>query len=294
MKTKIISIIFLSLLLIACGDKIEEKGSPEYIDSINTWHSQRIESLTKKDGWLSLAGLYWLKEGENSFGTNKTNDLVFPKGEEFMGKLIFENNKVKLIVNEGVEILVDSTLSNETILTDDSAKPSILTYKSLVWFIIKRQDKYGVRLKDTENELLSKFNGIDRFPVNSDWRFNAEWIAYNPVKVLEIPNILGQIEIDTCYGYIKFIYEGKEYTLDAQGKKDNLFIVFADQTNGEESYGAGRFLAAIKKGNRVDLDFNKSYNPPCSFTKYATCPLPPDQNRLKIKITAGEKYSGSH
>lgn len=293
MKIRITSTLIFIFLVTACSENYIEKGSKEYISTVNQWHQKRVENLKKSDSWLSLAGLFWLEQGENTFGTEKSNKIIFPNGEPQMGKFILEGDSVKLVISPGVKILVDGTELQQTNLKDDTEKATLMTYKSLLWYIIKRDDKIGIRLKDSENEILKNFTGIPRFPVNSDWKFEAEWIAYNPVKIIEIPNILGQIEKDTCYGKIVFKKDGKEYILEPQGK-DELFIVYADETNGEETYGAGRFLYASRKDNKVELDFNKSYNPPCSFTKYATCPLPPDQNRLKLKVTAGERFEGHH
>lgn len=296
MKNSIILLSVFSILFFSCGENYKEKGTPEYIKQINDWHKERIENLKKPEGWLSLAGLLWLQEGENSFGTDKSNTIVFPKGESKMGSFILTKDSVFINIAEGVNILVDGNPVKKAVLVNDmQGKATVMKYKSLVWFLIKRGPKIGIRLKDTENPDIAAFKGIPRFPVNDDWKLEAKWEAYNPVKKLEIPNILGMVDTSLCYGAVVFNVEGKEYRLDAEGK-DNLFIVFADATSGEETYGAGRFVAAVRDTvtNKVMIDFNKAYNPPCSVTKYATCPVPPDQNRLSLKITAGERFEGHH
>ena len=166
---------------------------------------------------------------------------------------------------------------------------------SLRWYIIKRDDKYGVRLRDIDANLRKEFKGIDTYPVNEDWKITAKFEAYNPPKTISIPSIIGTVEEDMAPGALVFEKDGKEYRLDPVVEGDEFFIIFADETSGEETYGAGRFLytAMPDSTGNVILDFNKAYNPPCAFTPYATCPLPPKQNYLKLRITAGEKKYGN-
>jgi len=288
---------FLPLIIFSCTN-ISEKDI-KYIEEINEWHSKRIESLTSKDSWLSLAGLFWLNEGENSFGSDESNDIVFPKDKsaDFMGWFDLKGGEVKIRVKQGVNITTNDSLVSEMILQNDNMeKPTKLKYNSLSWFVIKRQNKYGIRLKDSENPEIKNFTGIDRFEVNPEWKIKADFIPYDPVKMIDIPTVLGTIEQEAAPGYLQFQIDGKTYQLDPTGdlQRGKLFIIFADQTNGEKTYGAGRFLSVdiINPDSKVYIDFNKAYNPPCAFTKYATCPLPPKQNQLAVEITAGEKNYG--
>ena len=287
------------ILLTACGSQQKEKGSAEYINSVKKFRKDRIDNLKTKSIWLKLAGLYWLEEGDNSFGASKNNKLIFPDGSaEVMGNLQRTGDVVKLIVNEGIEITVnDKPVTEIELAADATGSPTVMKYKNLWWYLIKRgEDRYGIRLIDDKHPALKSFNGIPSFPVNDDWKITAKWVPYNPVRTIETPSVIGTSTIDSLYGAIVFNKDGKEYKLHAAGKNKMMFIIFADGTSGEETYGAGRFLVAEAdfEKNEVILDFNKAYNPPCSLSKYATCPLPPDGNRLKLRVTAGEKFEGHH
>lgn len=287
-------VILVLFLLPSCSTISEEEKA--YINSIDEWHNKRIASLKEKDSWLSLAGLYWLKYGENSFGTDKSNDIVFPqhKAADFMGWFDLKEGQVTVRLKPGIKITSDDKPIDEMILQNDiTGKPSILKYKSLSWFVIKRQDKYGIRLKDSEHPEFERFTGIDRYKVDINWKVPAKFVPYNPIKKIEIPTVLGTILENPSPGYLEFEKDGKTFQLDPTGdiKSKKLFVIFADQTNGKETYGAGRFLSIEfpNPDSTIYIDFNKAYNPPCAFTKFATCPLPPKQNQLAIEILAGEK-----
>lgn len=297
--------IILSLLIIVsfwnCSENLKEKGSKEYIAEIKLWHSKRIENLKKENGWLNLVGLLWLKEGENKFGSDKSNDVVFPEGSPaFIGKFILKDTTVTVEVNPDVEIMSDGKKITKLILQNDlKGNPTVLSYKNFRWHIIKRQDKFGVRLRDLNAPLVKNFKGIETFPINDDWKIEASFAPYNPPREILIPNVLGMIDTSKAAGKIIFKKDGKEFSLEAlDGGQDSFFIIFADETSGKETYGAGRFLSVEKpkQGQKFYIDFNKSYNPPCVFTKYATCPIPPKENHLKLRVTAGEKMfeGGAH
>ena len=275
----------------------EPKGSQAYIASIEKWHKERIENLKKEDGWLNLIGLYWLKNGENKIGSDSDNDIIFPadKAPNHIGTIVLSDSIAKIIVKPGVSVTCNGKPVTEMRLFNDGDKnPTVLVLGSLRWFIIKRDDKYGIRLRDVDAPLVQDFNGIDTFPINEDWKINAKFKPYSPPKIITIPSIIGTMEEDTVRGFLLFNVKGVAYKLDPVEEGNQLFIIFADETSGEETYGAGRFLYADKpdSSGNVILDFNKAYNPPCAFTPYATCPLPPKQNYLHLKITAGEKKYG--
>lgn len=298
-NAKITILLLLAFFLLGCGNNYTEKGSAEYIISVKKWHKERVKALKTSSIWLKLAGLHWLEEGENTFGSSKENKLIFPKNmPEFMGKIVRTNGELKLIVNEGVNITVGDKPVDEIILSPDiSGKPTVMRYKSYWWYIIKRgDDRFGIRLIDDEHPSLKSFEGIPTFPVNEDWKITGKWVEYNPTRTIEIPSVIGTSTVDTLFGAIVFEVDGKEYKLHAAGKSENLFIIFADATSGEETYGAGRFVSAKVnyETKEVLIDFNKATNPPCSLSKYATCPLPPEGNRLSLRITAGEKFEGHH
>jgi uncharacterized protein (DUF1684 family) len=172
-------------------------------------------------------------------------------------------------------------------------KTLVLAHKSLRWFIIKRGEKYALRLRDLEGEYVRNFKGIDYFSIDSSWRIKAKFVPTHGKK-LHITDITGRNYLEESPGELHFTIKGKKYTLEAGGTTDEFFIVFGDLTNKKTTYGGGRFLYASapdKEGN-VILDFNKSLNPPCEFTPFATCPLPTKKNRMNLEITAGEKSKG--
>ncbi|RFS14177.1 DUF1684 domain-containing protein [Emticicia sp. C21] len=267
-----------------------------YEDEIKAWHNKRIENLKKENGWLNLAGLFWLEEGKNTFGTGSSNKIVFPKGksDDFLGTLILEKGEVF------IETTADKAIfNNEQSVTKlkifPLEKPTILKHKSLRWFIIKRGDKYGIRLRDLESPFLKEFTGIETFPIDEKWKIKAKLVKEENKKI-SILDVLGQTNLQDSSGKLVFTIAGKEYSLDALKEGESLFIIFADKTNKKETYGAGRFVYTTKPDDNgeVYLDFNKATNPPCAFTPYATCPLPPMQNTLPIAVNVGEKNYGHH
>ena len=258
-------------------------AAASYTTEIEQWRRQREENLKRDGGWLSVAGLFWLHPGPNTFGHDKSNDIVLPDGAAHAGTFELRGDKVA-VKKDGTEreLWPDSM---------DAAKVGRLSL-----FVIKRGDKYGIRLKDPDSEYRRKFHGIEYFPPKEEYRVTGKWVE-SPSKI-PILNILGQTEHMESPGYAVFTLHGKEYhlrpVLETADAKE-LFYIFRDQTSAKETYGAGRFLySAMPKDGKVELDFNKAYNPPCAFTPYATCPLPPAENRLAVRIEAGEKKYGEH
>lgn len=298
----IIILSFLILLVSNCDKKREL--SPEeaaYVAEIEEWHKRRLDRLTSRTGWLSLAGLYWLKEGKNTFGGAPTNDIKFPKDKtpDFVGSIYLEEGNVRGEINEGVEVLHEGIPTTSIQMKPDiTGEPTILSLDSLSWYIIKRGEQFGVRLRDSENVNIENFARIEMYPIDTTWRVQAKLEPYHPPKIMDVPNIMGTINEEKSPGALVFMIEGKEYRLDPIGEpgSKSLFLIFADQTNGNETYGAGRFLYARMPGEDglTTIDFNKAYNPPCAFTRFATCSLPPSQNVLPIKVTAGEKNYALH
>jgi uncharacterized protein (DUF1684 family) len=299
MKNKLMFLllsVLVTLSITSCNKKVED---PNYVKEIISWHEKRIENLTNPTSWLSLVGLHWLKQGENTFGSDRSNDLVFTKkAPPFAGSFFLNDSIVTIKVKDGVEIMVDSTAIDEMVLLNDiSGTPTLMTYGTLSWYVIKRSgNRYGIRVKDSQNDLLVNFEGIDTFPISKDWRIEASFEEYNPPKTVLIPNIIGGADEDISPGKLTFKVNDKDYSLDMLDSGSRFFVIFADMTNGEETYGAGRFLSVEKPDStgKTFIDFNKAYNPPCAFTKYATCPLPPKDNMLKVAIEAGEKSFGKH
>lgn len=283
-------------LFLSCSENYEQKGSETYIEEIQEWDHARAQRLKRDNGWLNLVGLYWLDEGENSFGSDKSNDIVFPSNAApQMGNFTLEDSTIFIKINDDVDVLIDSQLVKEAKLKSDiEDSTTIMSYGSLRWYTIVREGgKYGIRLRDIEAPLVKNFEGIKRFPINEDWKIEATWVPLDPPQELIIPNIIGTTSEAKAYGRLDFEIDNKTYSLYPTGQ-ESLFVIFADQTSGVETYGAGRFLYTDgpDSNNIVILDFNKAYNPPCAFTKYATCSLPPKENQLKVRITAGEMNYG--
>jgi uncharacterized protein len=252
-----------------------------YQSEIAEWRQKREASLRRDGGWLTVTGLFWLHDGRNSFGTGAKNDIALPAGPAAAG--VFELHGGKVTVEMG------GSLKAVRADSDD-----VVNVGRLRLYVIQRSDRYGIRMKDPESPFLRDFRGIEAFPPSEEYRVTAKFVA-DPRKI-PITNILGQTEPEDSPGYVVFRLRGQEYrlraVLDDPGSKDLSFI-FRDQTSQKETYGAGRFLDTdAPKDGKVVLDFNKAYNPPCAFTPYATCPLPPQENRLAVRIEAGEKKYG--
>jgi uncharacterized protein (DUF1684 family) len=283
-----------------CERKISEQEAA-YISEVEQWHQKRIKSLKSRTGWLSLAGLYWLKEGENSFGAADDNTIRFPAQRipDYIGTFILDEDRIQVKINENVDVFHEGIKVQKIEMKPDvSGKPTILSLDSLSWYIIKRGERYGVRLRDSDNPNIKNFTGIERFEIDTLWRIPAKMDWYNPLKKIEVPDVLGMINESPSPGALVFEIEGEQYRLDPIGEANDkpLFLIFADLTNNDETYGAGRFLsvAAPDSNDKTFIDFNKAYNPPCTFTRFATCPLPPKQNVLPVRVTAGEKKYGDH
>lgn len=251
-----------------------------YESEILQWRAERVAALKTEDGWLSLAGLFWLHEGSNPFGAAATNEIALPDGPAHAGIFEFHEGKV--------------TLSGKPIRPNGEQPAAEAGRVKL--YVIKRGDKVGIRVKDPQSDARRSFHGLEYFPINEQFHINAQWVAES--KDLPILNMLGQTEPQPSPGYAVFQIRGQEFHLrpyiEEPGAKQ-LFYVFRDQTAGKETYGAGRFFYSdFPLDGKVVLDFNKAYNPPCAFTPYATCPLPPAENKLGIRVEAGEKKYGDH
>jgi uncharacterized protein (DUF1684 family) len=311
LKTRAALLLATSLLAGAASWAADAKAPDPaaYRKEIEKWRQERADGLKKEDGWLTLVGLYWLKRGANRFGSDPGLPVILPKGKapEIAGNLALQQEadpakiKVTLTVQPGVPLTADGKpVTGPLVLKADAdGKPTILQLGSLEFYLIRRQEKVGVRIKDKQSPLRASFKGLDNYPIQPRWRVVARFEPYKDKKI-DIANIVGQVSHETSPGAVVFDWQGKTYRIDAlDGGKGSLFLVFGDQTNGKETYGAGRFLDTDPpKDGKVVVDFNTAYNPPCAFTAFATCPLPPAQNKLAVKVDAGEKKfaagSGHH
>jgi uncharacterized protein (DUF1684 family) len=270
-----------------------------YRNRIDQWHKERIAALKKESGWLNLAGLFWLKEGNNTVG-GPGSAVIFPteKTPAQLGILTLQNGTVSFTAAPKADVRFDGKPVTEplTVFSPTLNKPVVLQHGSLRWFIIKRGDQYGIRLRDLESPALGAFHGVDRFPVDASWQVKAHVKVPDQPKTIPITDVLGITHQQSLAGTLVFELNGSPVRLDAVGEGEKLFVMFADPTNGQETYGAGRFLYVDKPGpdGTTVVDFNQAINPPCAFTPYATCPLPPKQNRLALRVLAGEKKTEIH
>jgi uncharacterized protein (DUF1684 family) len=297
----IVALLLISPLVVSCNRRAVRSSVDQaaYAKDIEQWHQQRWQELSSESGWLTLVGLFWLKDGDNRCGSDLKMDVVLTevKVPGQLGNFIVTKESVGFVPSIK-DFKVEGRPLSQTVTTplksDAEDKPTILTYGSLSFQIIRRGDKLGLRVKDSQNSARLNFPGTEFYPTNSQWRIDGQFEAYNPPKPMPIMNVLGMESAESSPGAIKFEVNGKEYRLDAITEKNEprFFMIIADKTTGKETYPAGRYLYVDPPdaAGHVVIDFNKAYSPPCAFTKFATCPLPPRQNRLPITIEAGEKY----
>ena len=297
------AIVVTALIAGSCSGPKPAVDPEAYKKEIEQWKMNRLARLTRSDGWLTLCGLFWLKEGENPFGSDTTNAIVFPQGKapKYSGSIWLEEGRVRLSASKGVRITVHDSAVTSMALSSDAggADPTQMKLGTLMFYVIKRGEQYAVRVKDSENPPLIQFKGLEYFPTDLKWRIDGKYEPYNPPKVMKIASKVGTVEDDTCPGAIVFDVDGKSLRLDAvieEGSENQLFIMFSDETSGKETYGTGRQLYTDlpDRDRNVVLDFNKAYNWPCVFTDFATCPIPPSQNHLPVRVEAGEKMYKGH
>jgi len=290
----------LVLALLAAGLASSAAGDEAYRAEVQKWRADREARLKADGGWLTLVGLFWLKEGPSPFGTDPAGDIVLPEGSAPAKAGVFElkSDQVTVTLLPGaIGRIAGKRLSGATTLRPDaSGSPDVLEMGTLSMNVIKRGERYGIRLKDKNAAARKGFTGLKWFEVKEDYRVEARWVSYPQPKPVKVPNILGQTEAMPSPGYAEFTLNGKPVRVDGvleSPDAEELFFILRDQTSGKETYGAGRFLyAGLPKGGKVVLDFNKAYNPPCAFTPYATCPLPPPQNWMPVRVEAGEMSYG--
>ena len=276
------------------------KSGAAYQAEIEKWRQDREARLKSDTGWLTVSGLFWLKEGPNRFGSDPSNDIVLPKGSPAAAG-VFDHQAGKTVVRaeRGASATVEGRAVTEMeLLPDTSGNPTILAMGDLSMFVVERGGKFAIRLKDKNSPMRREFSGLKWYPIKPSYRVTATYTEYDPPKQIPIPTILGTTESMPSPGYLTFKLGGKAVRIDPvleDPDAHELFIIFKDQTSGDTTYGAGRFLYAEKPVHgKVVLDFNQAYNPPCAFTKFATCPLPPPQNRLALRVEAGEMKYGDH
>jgi uncharacterized protein (DUF1684 family) len=270
----------------------------EYAAEIDAWSKRRLERLTSDTGYLALAGLFWLSEGENTFGTDPSNDFVFLSGPAHAGVFVLENGVTRVRANPGTVLELNDTKVLDTVLrTDHDPDTDVVKMGKASFYVIQRGNRYGIRMRDLDSPIRRDFKGIERFPLSPAHRVEARFEPYDPPKRIPIVDVVGSVDTMLCPGAFVFDIDGKACRLDPvvdSPDDDSYWLIFSDATAGEETYGGGRFLYTDKPvDGKVVVDFNKAYNPPCAFSPYTTCPIPPQQNRLDVAVAAGEKkYAG--
>ena len=264
--------------------------------SVEEWRQRADASLRRDNGWLSLAGRYVMKPGLNTFGTDPANDIVFPAGlgPARMGTIDVQPEKVVVKTAPGVTMVKDGVEMTDKIMSTSTENRDWVNIGPRASFhVIAREDRYVLRLADKESEVRKRFGGRVWYDVNDKYRVPAKYVPYDPPRKIPIVNVLDEVSDEPAPGYVEFKVDGKAYKLDAVGDDAGLFFVFRDGTAGDTTYPPGRFLYVDKKpapGETFMLDLNRAYNPPCAFSEYTTCPLPPKQNILAVKLESGEKY----
>lgn len=285
---RVIWVLLLGMRFIAAGDR--------YPEEIERWRADHQARLKRDEGWLTVTGLYWLQPGKNHFGSAAGNPIRLPAGPPVAGAFELAGSSVTLMLGPGVAATLNGQpFSGRAVMRpDDAGKPDVLRFDRFALMVLGRNGRYAIRLKDRDSRFRKEFTGLKWFPVNESYRVKAKLVPHPAGFVLHVPNILGTSTAEPSPGTAVFSLHGHEYHLTPVAEGGILFFVFRDLTSGGETYGGGRFLYTAPPVNgEIVLDFNQAENPPCVFTPYATCPLPPKENRLTVRIEAGEKTYGS-
>jgi uncharacterized protein (DUF1684 family) len=269
------------------------------------WHAERAKNLQKPDGWLSLVGLHWLKPGDNTVGSAPGNSIVIKSrsapgelGIIRLGQDSIELSQPKDGYPKPLQVDGKTPQSPQKLSSDNQGKPSRITISTLVITVIHRGDQYGLRVKDSQSPTRTQFHGLKWYPPDPALRVKAQWVPYNPPHKVKVPTILGTEVESVVPGKAEFTLNGQNLALEPileEPTDKELFFIVRDTTSQDKTYGAGRFLYTdfpsngLNKPGELWLDFNRLENPPCAYTPYATCPLPPPQNRLQVALPAGEQ-----
>jgi hypothetical protein len=269
-------------------------GSGDYRRSIESWRAEREAKLKADDGWLTLVGLFWLEEGENRVGATPEAEVALAPGSApaAVGTITLRGTIARFAPTPGADVRINGKPAAAQTLRPQPGDYDIVTTGSLTMFVIKRGGRYGVRVRDANSARRREFAGLRWFPIREDLRVTARFIPHPTPTSIMIANVLGAVEAWPTPGKVVFTLNGREFTLhavlDGPDAKE-LFFIFRDGTTGSATYPGGRFLyAAMPRNGVVELDFNRAESPPCAFTAFATCPLPPKENALPVRIEAGE------
>jgi len=291
--TFIVSGLFFTLPLSADQPVDSIKQTDNHQQAIEAWRSSRHERLEQPNGWLTLVGLEWLKDGESSIGSAEDNDIQLIGGPAHWGHVFLQDDGVRFVSSDTENVSINGEPESEAnLVADVEGEPTIVSSGSLSFYAIFR-GSYGLRVKDTQATALKQFKGVENYPIQKQWQVDGRFIEAEEGTTMEITNVLGLVSDSPVFGTFEFERDGKTLSLLGLGEaeSESLWFIFSDRTSGRGTYGAGRFLYSdgMPANGRLTLDFNKAYNPPCAFNPYSTCPLPPQRNRMDLMVTAGEK-----
>jgi uncharacterized protein (DUF1684 family) len=269
---------------------------------VQSYRQARLKRLTSPDGWLSLIGKDWLVEGENSVGSSVACTIHLPqdKAPSSLFTLTLSDGKVRLAPTSGRDLTLRMGATSEEIqvhapillASDQNGTPDRVCFGSLTFELMQRGDAFALRTRDNASEKRTNFPGIPCFPIDPSWRVLARFERFAAPKTVQLQYETGDAENYRCEGCAIFERDGVTYRVEPviDGSRPRLFLLFWDRTAKNETYGAGRFLyAPLPENDEVVFDFNQAFNPPCAFTPFASCPLPPPENRLALRVEAGER-----
>jgi uncharacterized protein len=297
------SLLFLCLLIpFLWNCNPDEKGEEEfsqYKGDLQEWQKNRFDRLKGETGWVNLAGLFWLDSSWRAMGYGESADFKLQYGEGpevILIARVLRDSSIDFMIPDGLNVTLDSALvSGGQIYSDDY---QLFSFENLRWFFIERDGFHAIRLRDLDHPKLKDLPELKYYPPSLEWNKKADFKPYHPAPVIEVSNVLGRKTKMKVVGELNFEHQGDESKLILfEGGPGLGFLIFADKTNGESTYGGGRYLYInIPKGGegKVTLDFNRAYSPPCEFTDYATCAFPPPENVLSYKVEAGEKSTFKH
>jgi uncharacterized protein (DUF1684 family) len=292
----LIAVSFLCGIASAADKPNSPAVDPAYQQSFEKWKGELVDDL--KHEWLPLAGLFWLKPDENSFGTDSKNAIVFPKGPAHAGSFTLQGKTVTAQFALGSNATIAGKPATAAELQPDTTgNPTVVELGNLRLHVIVRGERIGIRLKDLESDAARQYHGPQFFPLDVSYRVTATWLPSDGKQTVDVPNVLGDVSPTPIAGTAVFKINGQELRLTDLGgdAASGLFFVFSDPTSKTDTYPGGRFLKTDPVTNgTVVLDFNRAYNPPCAVTPFATCPLAPRENRLSVAIPAGEQYDHKH
>jgi len=273
-------------------------ANEEYVNSVLKWRQEVDANIRRENSWLALAGLFWLRKGENIIGSTPDCDILLPeRAPKRLGTFEFDGNNVTLNVEANLPVEVNGMATKTALLdADQEDVPSFITFDDMRMVVVRRSKGVGIRVWDNTREQRRTFPTREWYPVKEDLRVPATYVRYDTPKIVKMPDILGAILDERMEGYVTFTLNGQKHELVVSELPDHrLNVIFMDLSNGNPTYPSGRYhYTDAHENGKVFIDFNKAYNPPCAFTDYATCTFPPQENHLKVRIEAGEIYIGHH